>query len=140
MTSADPPVLVWLLLEQDGSVLLTRRKAGTGAFPGVWSLPGDAVHESESASETIGRVAHEFLDITVHNETFVDTLYARDAALEYAVNVFSVDYTGRPRFRESGPFEQAGWVPPTDLPTPAVDGLSALLQRHATSGGEGSDT
>ena len=46
-------VLVWLLLEQDGAVLLGRRKADRPPFAGQWVLPGDEMPDEESASETL---------------------------------------------------------------------------------------
>ena len=133
MNDDESKVLVWLLLEEDGNVMLARRKPGSGAFAGLWALPGDAMLTWESASETVTRIAQDLIDITVNSERFVDTLYAKDKGIEYAVNVFSVSYTGRPRFRESGPFEQAGWAPIAELPSPAVEGLSKLLEARSTT-------
>jgi hypothetical protein len=102
---SEPRVLVWLVLEQDGAVLLAMRKQDREPFGGNWTLPGDLMDESESASETIQRVARDELDVTAIDEEFIDTLFVADGEVEYAANVFQVNYGGRPRFRESGPYQ-----------------------------------
>ena len=33
----------------------------------------------------------------------------------YSVNVFRVSLEGHPRYRESGPYEEAAWAPLSDL-------------------------
>ena len=36
-------VMIWLLFEQDGAYLLTRRKPESRPFAGMWTLPGDVM-------------------------------------------------------------------------------------------------
>lgn len=137
---SDPKVLVWLLLEQDGAVLLARRKSDRPPFASQWVLPGDVMPEEESASETAQRVGQDELDIRVSRDEFVETLYLEDGGVEYAVNVFRVDYEGRPRYRESGPYTEVRWalasvlVAWQGLPRSLAD----LLVKHASvaQGGE----
>ena len=113
---AEPNVLVWLLIEQEGAVLLGRRKAEQPPFAGQWVLPGDEMPEEESASETAARFAREQLDVRVGGEEFVDTLYLEDGGVEYAANLFRVTaYEGKPRYRESGPYVEVRWLLPAEL-------------------------
>jgi ADP-ribose pyrophosphatase YjhB (NUDIX family) len=126
--SGEPKVLVWLLLVRDGGLLLALRKAGSGPFSGRWTLPGDAMAFDESSSETIARVAREMLDVRAVTDTFLDTLYVQERGNDYAINVFRVEYEGRPRFRESGPFGEVRWVLPDELPGPLPNGLAALIR------------
>lgn len=56
------PTGVHVLLEQDGCVLLMRR-AGTGFFDGLYSLPGGHVEEGESLRTTAVREMREELGI-----------------------------------------------------------------------------
>ncbi len=120
-------VLIWLLMEQDGGVLLARRKADALPMAGQWTLPGDLMRTEESSSETIWRVAKEMLDVQAIQESFVDTLYIKDMGLEYAINVFGLAFVGSPRFRDSGPYAEVRWVAPSALPKPMTDPLSILL-------------
>ena len=108
-------VLVWLLLEQEGAALLARRKADRPPFAGQWTLPGDTMAIDESASETIARCGREQLDVSVRSEDFVATLDIAEDEIEYAVNVFRVAFLGRPRFRESGPYDEVRWLLPADF-------------------------
>jgi ADP-ribose pyrophosphatase YjhB (NUDIX family) len=130
---SESHVLVWLLLEQDGAVLLALRKPDQPPFAGHFCLPGDNMHASESAAETIGRVAREELDLRVTGEEFLDTLYLQEEGREYAANVFRVtSFEGRPRFRESGPYLDVRWGLRTELGDPALplpEGLRAMLTR-----------
>jgi ADP-ribose pyrophosphatase YjhB (NUDIX family) len=110
MSGQGEKVLVWLLLEQAGAVLFALRKADGGPLAGKLVLPGDEMDADESAAETIGRVAREELDLRVTGEEFADTLYINEGDQRFAVNVFRVTtFEGRPRFRESGPYEDVRW-------------------------------
>ena len=128
----EPKVLVWLLMEQDGGVLLARRKMEARPLGGQWVLPGDRLTEEESSSETIWRVGREMLDIQVIHDSFVDTLYIKERGVEYAINVFSIAFEGTPRFRQSGPYAEVRWVSPNDLPRPINDSLAVLLQQEGS--------
>jgi hypothetical protein len=111
----EQTVLVWLLLEQDDAVLLARRKSDQPPFVGQWVLPGGAMPDVESATETAERVGRDQLDVRITGDEFVDTLYLQDAGIDYAANIFRVTYEGRPRFRESGPYMEVRWVLPSAL-------------------------
>ena len=115
-------VLVWLLLEDEGGVLLALRKEDRPPFAQQWTLPGDVMAIDESAMEAIVRCARQDLDVGVRSEDFLATLELADGSVEYAVNVFQVGVVGQPRFRESGPYADVRWLTPADLA--ADDSLS----------------
>jgi ADP-ribose pyrophosphatase YjhB (NUDIX family) len=136
---SEQRILVWLLVEQDGAVLLSQRKADEPPFAGQWTLPGEEMPGSESASETVGRFGREQLDIRIAGEEFADTVYLEESDLEYAANVFRiVAYEGRPRFRESGPYTEVRWVVRDEfqdeqayvMPGPLRTSLISILDRE----------
>jgi len=126
-------VLVWLLVEREGTVLLTRRKATEPPFANQWVLPGEEMGDDESSGETVARVAREELGAGFSGDDFVTTLEMLEGGNSYSVNVFRVSLEGHPRYRESGPYEEAAWAPLADLknaglpmPSPLLDALVAL--------------
>ncbi len=125
-------VLVWLLIERDGAVLLVNRKRPP--FRELWILPGEAMPEAESASETAARVLRDDFGVEVVGEEFLETLRLEEGGVDYAVNVFRVATDGRPRYRESGPYAEVGWVAPSeldDLDITLPPALRGLLDRQA---------
>jgi ADP-ribose pyrophosphatase YjhB (NUDIX family) len=132
-------VLIWLMFEQEDAVLLTRRKNDEPPFAGQWVLPGDVMQIEESASETVQRFGRNELDVRVGAEEFVDTFYLTERETSYAVTVFkAVSFEGRLRYRESGPYEEARWSLPEDLPSPIPAALAEMLsgKRHWRSDDE----
>ncbi len=131
-------VLVWLLMERDGAVILVNRKRPP--FRELWTLPGDAMPEEESASETVARVAGDDFGLSVRGEEFVETLELNEGSVDYAVNVFRVAFESPPRYRESGPYAEVGWVAPSELDDlditlpPALRGLLDRLAAREASG------
>lgn len=126
-------VLIWLMFEQDGAVLLSRRKDDEPPFAGQWVLPGDVMHIEESASETVQRFGREELDVRVSAEEFIDTFYLNEGSTSYAVTVFKpASFTGHLRYRESGPYAEATWAAPAELPSPLHEALAEMLggKRH----------
>ena len=126
-------VLVWLLVERDGAVLLTRRKATEPPFANNWVLPGEEMGDDESSGETVARVAREELGAGFSGDDFVTTLAMIVGGNSYSVNVFRVSLEGHPRYRESGPYEEAAWAPLSELagaglpmPPQLLDALVAL--------------
>jgi ADP-ribose pyrophosphatase YjhB (NUDIX family) len=126
-------VMIWLLFEQDGAVLLVRRKDDEPPFAGQWVLPGDVMEIEESASETVQRAGKDELDVRVSAEEFVDTFYLNEGIAEYAVTVFkAISFEGHLHYRESGPYAEAQWALPDALPSPMPDALAEMLggKRH----------
>jgi ADP-ribose pyrophosphatase YjhB (NUDIX family) len=108
-------ILVWLLVERDGAVLLTRRKATEPPFANQWVLPGEEMQDDESSGETVARVARDELGAGFSGDDFVTTLEMLEGGNSYSVNVFRVSLEGHPRYRESGPYEEAAWAPMAEL-------------------------
>jgi ADP-ribose pyrophosphatase YjhB (NUDIX family) len=133
-------VLVWLLLEDEGAVLLALRKADRPPFAEQWTLPGDVMAIDESAMETIVRCGREHLDVGVRSEDFLATLELADGAVEYAVNVFSVGVLGQPRFRESGPYAEVRWLLPADIADQDSIPMPPALRQILTSTADRSPT
>lgn len=126
-------VLIWLLIEQDGAVLLARRKPDARPFAGTWTLPGDLMRGDESAAETIERFSQDQLGATVRADDFIDTFFLEEAGQSYAVTVFkpsSID--GHLRYRESGPYDEVRWATAGELPQPILGEVAAILrgERH----------
>jgi hypothetical protein len=115
MNERADPVLVWLLFEQEDGVLVTRRKPDAAPFAGQWVLPGAELPRGRSASDIIAEFGRDELDVQIMGDEPFQTLRISDGDQEYAIAVHRVGYEGRPRFRESGPFSEAGWAPRGDL-------------------------
>jgi ADP-ribose pyrophosphatase YjhB (NUDIX family) len=115
MTANEPRVMVWLLMEQEDSVLVAKRKEDGGTFSGQWVLPGHELGKGESASDRIASFGSDQLDVQIMADERFQTLHLSDDTGDYAVAVYRVGYEGRPRFRESGPYTQVGWAPRGDL-------------------------
>ena len=113
--SVEHTVLVWLLIENEDSVLVARRKPDEAPFAGDWVLPGDELRKGQSPSSFIALYGKDQLDIQVMGDEPFQTLHLDDGENVYAVAVHRVGFEGRPRFRESGPYSEVGWAPLGDL-------------------------
>jgi ADP-ribose pyrophosphatase YjhB (NUDIX family) len=132
-------ILIWLLFEEEGAVLLGRRKPDEEPFAGYWTLPGDEMRPEESASETVQRFAQDELGIQVTAEEFIDTFYLKEGNDTFAVTVFKpVSMEGKLRYRESGPYTEARWSTANDLPMPIPEPLAEMIggKRHWQAGDE----
>jgi ADP-ribose pyrophosphatase YjhB (NUDIX family) len=123
-------VLVWLLFENEDSVLVAHRKADEPPFAGQWVLPGDVLSKGEAASKLIAFFAKDELDVQVMGDEPFETLHLRVGKDEYAISVHRVGYEGQPRFRDSGPYDQVGWAPTGDLVDRQAFPLLAELAGH----------
>ena len=114
MTS-EHTVLVWLLIENDQSVLVAKRKDDDEPFAGAWTLPGDVLPRGKSPSDLIAEIAKDQLDIQIMGDEPFQTLHLSDGDEVYAIAVHRVGFEGRPRFRESGPYTEVGFASRQDL-------------------------
>ena len=117
------------LIEQDGNILVVRRKADSGPFAGQWTLPGDAFQSSETAPEAARRFARDELAVTILGEELVETLTLESEAGAHQTWVYRVGFDGRLRFRSAGPFEEVGWAAPGRVPAPMAPPMSTLVAR-----------
>ncbi len=113
--TTEHTVIVWLLIENNGSVLVARRKQDDEAFSGGWVLPGEVLPRGKSPSDLTAEFGKDQLDIQVMGDEPFQTLHIADGKATYAIAVHRVGYEGRPRFRESGPYTEVGWAPKSDL-------------------------
>jgi ADP-ribose pyrophosphatase YjhB (NUDIX family) len=125
--------MIWLLFENEAAVLLCRRKPGETPFAAYWTLPGDVMRLDESASETVKRFGRNELNVEITAEEFVDTFYLEEGRDSFAVTVFKpASFSGHLRYRESGPYAEAQWAVPAELPAPIHAALAEMLagKRH----------
>lgn len=107
--------MVWMLIENEGAVLLAQRKPESEFFAERWTLPGDVSAEDESPSDTLARVAAEDFGVELQGEEFVEKLYVSAGGRQHQIDVYRVGFEGSPKFRESGPYAEVGWAEPGEL-------------------------
>jgi ADP-ribose pyrophosphatase YjhB (NUDIX family) len=107
--------MVWMLIENEGAVLLAQRKPESEVFAGRWTLPGEVRGDEESDEETLARVAADDFGVELQGEEFVERLHVSTGGRQHQINVYRVGFEGSPKFRESGPYEEVGWAAPDEL-------------------------
>jgi ADP-ribose pyrophosphatase YjhB (NUDIX family) len=107
--------MVWMLIENDGAVLLAQRRPESEVFAGRWTLPGEVREEDESDSETLARVAADDFGIELQGEELVEKLHVSTGGRQHQISVYRVGFEGSPKFRESGPYTEVGWAEPDEL-------------------------
>ncbi len=107
--------VVWMLIENDGAVLLAQRKDDMPPFAGEWALPGELAAEDESASETLKRIAANDFGMELQGEELIETIKVASAGSEYEVAVYRVGFEGQPKFRDSGSYTEVGWATSEEL-------------------------
>ena len=127
--------MVWMLIENDGAVLLAQRKEESEVFAGRWTLPGEVRGEDESDSEILARVAADEFGLELEGEEFVEKLYVSTGGRQHQISVYRVGFEGSPRFRESGPYEEVGWADPTELDELDIELPAALREFLERLGG-----
>jgi ADP-ribose pyrophosphatase YjhB (NUDIX family) len=127
--------MVWMLIENEGAVLLAQRKQESEVFAGRWTLPGDVQNEEESASDTLARVAAQDFGVELQGEEFVEKLYVSTGGRQHQIDVYRVGFEGNPRFRESGPYEEVGWAEPAELDDLDIEIPAALREFLVRLGG-----
>jgi ADP-ribose pyrophosphatase YjhB (NUDIX family) len=127
--------MVWMLIENDGAVLLAQRRPESEVFAGRWTLPGEVPAEGESDSAVLARVAADEFGIQVQGEEFVERLYVSTGGRQHQVNVYRIGYEGKPRFREAGPYTEVGWAEPGELDDLDIELPQALRQFLEKLGG-----
>ena len=120
--------MVWMLIENDGAVLLAQRKPDSEVFAGRWTLPGEVKGEDESDSETLARVAAEDFGLELQGEELVERLHVSTGGRQHQISVYRVGFDGSPRFRESGPYEEVGWADPEELDELDIELPAALRE------------
>ena len=117
-----------VLLERGGRVLLMRR-AGTGFFDGLFSLPGGHVEPGESLRATAVREMHEELGVRIALGD-LDTLgvvHRRSDTNRIDFFLRARAFVGEPAICEPEKCDALGWFVRDDLPAESVPYVRAAL-------------
>lgn len=122
------PTGVHILMERGGAILLMRR-AGTGFFDGLYSLPGGHVEPGESLLETAQREAAEELGVILDPGGLarVGVVHRRSDTNRVDFFVRASRWTGEPRIKEPEKCDALGWFPVNHLPAALVPYVAAVL-------------
>src|SRR5574337_280752 len=101
MPAAGIPTGVHVLMEREGGVLLMRR-AGTGFFDGLYSLPGGHVEPGESLFQTARREAAEELGVELDaaDLAWIGVVHRRSDSNRVDFFVRARRWRGEPRIAE----------------------------------------
>ncbi|GLT21562.1 hypothetical protein GCM10007933_10140 [Zoogloea oryzae] len=115
------PTGVHVLLERDGRVLLMRR-AGTGFFDGLYSLPGGHVEEGESLRATAVREMREELGIELAESALavVGVVHRRSDTNRIDFFLRASVWQGEPVIAEPDRCDDLRWCAPDALPEATV--------------------
>lgn len=132
MRHAGIPTGVHVLLERGGRILLMRR-AGTGFFDGLYSLPGGHVEDGESLAQTAVREMAEELGLVVDEAgvTIVGVVHRRSDTNRIDFFVRAAVWFGEPRIAEPDKCDALGWFPLEALPEAVVPYIRKALSEGA---------
>lgn len=126
------PVVVFLLLVQNGKVLLLRR-LNSGWYDGYYDLVAGHIEVNETLSEAICREALEEVGIVIQpaNARFVQLIhsYSVETGNEYLHVYFTpTDWSGKPSIMEPDKSDDLQWFPLDHLPTNLAPGTKNALE------------
>lgn len=99
---------VALIVEEDGRLLVERRKLTKETDPGKVAIPGGHVEGGESLEEACRRELHEELGLTCEVFSFIVKLPHRTGSEDQMVHYFSCDsWVGDPECHEA---EEIFWI------------------------------
>ena len=129
MRHAGIPTGVHVLLERGEEVLLMRR-AGTGFFDGLYSLPGGHVDEGESLRATAVREMREELGVEVDADALevLGVVHRRSDTNRIDFFVRAGRFAGEPRIVEPDKCDRLEWHAPRLLPAETVPYVRAALE------------
>ncbi|WP_174718407.1 NUDIX domain-containing protein [Azoarcus sp. DN11] len=130
---AGIPVGVHVLMEREGRILLMRR-AGTGFFDGLYSLPGGHVEPGESLGRTAVREMREEVGVDIDPAGLVHLGVVHRRSDTNRVDFFlrAKAWAGEPRICEPDKCDALDWFARDDLPANTV-----AYVREALAAGEG---
>ena len=133
MAHAGIPVGVHVLLERDDCVLLMRR-AGTGFFDGLFSLPGGHVEPGESLRQAAAREIREETGLLVPNDALAYRGVVHRLSDTNRIDFFlrARQWSGNPEIREPGKCDRLGWFDRRSLPDDLVPYVRAALGSGVT--------
>lgn len=123
------PVGVHVVVERDERVLLMRR-AGTGFFDGLYSLPGGHVEEGESLREAAAREMREEIGLRFDPVQFelLGVVHRRSDTNRVDFFVRAAGCPGDPEIREPDKCDELRWVDRDALPSDIVPYIAAALE------------
>jgi len=122
------PTGVHVVLERAGRILLMRR-AGTGFFDGLYSLPGGHVEEGESLRATAVREMREELGIDLESAAFevIGVVHRRSDTNRIDFFLCASDWSGEPHIAEPQRCDDLRWCAPDALPETVVPYIREAL-------------
>lgn len=124
---------VYLILQKDGRVLLSRR-ANTGYCDGMYGLPSGHVEEGESLISAMVREAKEEIGIDVRREDlrYVHCVSRLSAIGHYLDHVFTADtWQNHPVNQEPEKCDDLSWFAMDALPDTIIPYIRRILESVA---------
>lgn len=123
------PVGVHVLIERGGCVLLMRR-AGTGFFDGLYSLPGGHVEPGESLRQTAVREMREETGLRIEPDALATVGVVHRLSDTNRIDFFlrAARWQGDPGIREAEKCDALGWFDPQRLPVDTVPYVREALR------------
>lgn len=120
------PVGVHALFVREGRILLMRR-AGTGFFDGMHSLPGGHVEADESVYAAATRESAEELGVAVDAWRMLGVVHRRSDTNRVDFFLRAEDWGGEPEIREPHKCDELLWCDPGCLPATLVPYVKEAL-------------
>lgn len=122
---SDPKVAAAVLIEEDGRILLVRRKYDP--FGGLWTLPAGFVNGGEDPAEAAARECLEETGLTVHVSGVLDVIAGREHArgADFIIVYQASVVTGS--LAPNDDADAADWFARTQLPPLAFEATRKIL-------------
>lgn len=129
---AGIPTGVHVLLKRDGKVLMLRR-AGTGFFDGLYSLPGGHVEPGESLRQTASRELIEETGLSVQPATLVYLGVVHRLSDTNRIDFFlqASSWVGYPEICEPDKCDALAWIDTRALPGEIVPYVRCALEQES---------
>ena len=130
MSQHGIPTAVHVLCEREGEVLLMRR-AGTGFFDGLYSLPGGHVEAGEAVCAAAVRELREEtgLSIAMAELAWLGVVHRRSDTNRIDFFVRAESWAGEPRICEPEKCDRLEWHALDKLPAPMVSYVETALRQ-----------
>ena len=132
---AGIPTGVHVLCEREGRVLLLRR-AGTGFFDGLYSLPGGHVEQGESIFQAAARELEEEtgLQLAPDGLDWLGIIHRRSDTNRIDFFLRARHWQGEPALREPGKCSGMAWFARDGLPEEIVPYVKVALEAGECAG------